>query len=168
MKTLMTVLLIILLVILAVLVVLYFIGRKLESKQIEQKDAIEASKQTVTILVIDKKRMKLKESGLPKLVYDQTPKYLRWMKVPVVKAKVRPKVMSLIADEKVFPIIPLRQEVKAVISGIYITEVRGVRGSSLPQLPKKKGLFARFRKDKAKEPAAIPAKTRKDTKQDKK
>lgn len=33
--------------------------------------------------------MKLKDSGLPQIVIDNTPKYLRRSKVPVVKAKVR-------------------------------------------------------------------------------
>ena len=36
----------------------------------------------------------------------------------------------MVADEKIFDLIPLKKEVKATISGIYITDVRGVRGSS--------------------------------------
>ena len=54
------------------------------------------------MLVIDKKRMKLKEAGFPSVVIDNTPKYLRRAKVAVVKAKVGPKVMTLMCDEKVF------------------------------------------------------------------
>ena len=73
MHTFWTVLLIILIVVVAILVVLFFVGRKLQSKQIERKIAIEAAKQTVTMLVIDKKRLKIADSGLPKLVYEQTP-----------------------------------------------------------------------------------------------
>jgi len=148
MSTFWKVLLIILLVLIAVLVVLYFLGRKLQAKQAEQKDAIEAAKQTVNLLVIDKKRMKIKDSGLPKIVYEQTPRYMRWAKLPIVKAKVGPKIMTLVADDRVFPQIPLRQEIKAVISGIYIMEVRPLRGNTLPQPEKKKGLFSRFRKNK--------------------
>lgn len=34
----------------------------------------------------------------------------------------------MVADEKIFDLIPLKKEVKATISGIYITDVRGVRG----------------------------------------
>ena len=49
-------------------------------------------------------------------------------KLPIVKAKVGPKVMSLIADESVFDYIPVKKEVKATVSGIYITKVTGVRG----------------------------------------
>ena len=63
---------------------------------------IEAAKQTVNMLIIDKKKMKLKDSGLPAAVLEQTPKYLRGAKFPIVKAKVGPQVMSLIADGAIF------------------------------------------------------------------
>ena len=99
------------------------------------------------MLVIDKKKMKIKESGLPKVVYEQTPKYMRWAKVPVVKAKVGPKVMTLLADERVFASLPVKTEAKVVVSGLYITEIKSVRGGAIPQAPKKKGFFARFKKD---------------------
>ena len=108
---------------------------------------MEAAKQTVSMLVIDKKKMKIKESGLPKIVYEQTPKYMRWAKVPVVKAKVGPKVMTLLADERVFASLPVKTEAKVVVSGLYITEIKSVRGGAIPQAPKKKGFFARFKKD---------------------
>ena len=78
MGTFLNVLLVILLIVAIALVVLYFLGRKLEKRQVEQQSALEAAAQTVSMLVIDKKRMKLKEAGLPKIVYEQTPKYMRW------------------------------------------------------------------------------------------
>lgn len=142
------VLFVILLIVAIALAVLYFLGRKLEKRQVEQQSALEAAAQTVSMLVIDKKRMKLKEAGLPKMVYEQTPKYMRWAKVPVVKAKVGPKIMTLMADEKVFAVLPVKSEVKVVVSGIYITEIKSVRGGAIPAVPKKKGFFARFKKDK--------------------
>ena len=42
------------------LIVVYFVGRKMQSQQVENQKMIEASTQTVTLLVIDKKKMKLK------------------------------------------------------------------------------------------------------------
>lgn len=140
------ILLTILVIAAVVLVVLYFVGRKLETRQVEQKAMLEAAAQTVSMLVIDKKKMKIKEAGLPKQVYEQTPKYMRWAKVPVVKAKVGPKVMTLMADERVFASLPIKTEVKVVVSGIYITQIKSVRGGAVPAAPKKKGLLARFRK----------------------
>ena len=79
------------------------------------------------------------------------PKYLRASKVPIVKAKIGPKIMSLICDPKVFDIIPVKKEVKAVLSGIYIMDVRGLR-SGLETKKEKQGFFkkitSKFKKDK--------------------
>ena len=107
MSTFLNVVLVILVIAAIVLAVLYFLGRKLEKRQVEQEQLLEASKQVVSMLVIDKKKMKIKDAGLPKMVYEQTPKYMRWAKVPVVKAKVGPKVMTLMADERAFQMLSL-------------------------------------------------------------
>ena len=141
MSTFAKVLLIILVVLVVALVVLYFLGKKAQEKQAAQQAQIDAAKQTVNMLIIDKKKMKLKDSGLPAAVLEQTPKYLRGAKFPIVKAKVGPQVMSLIADAAIFDSIPVKKEVKATISGIYITEVKGLRGSIAPTTGKKKGKF---------------------------
>ena len=148
MSTFLNVVLVILVIAAIVLAVLYFLGRKLEKRQVEQEQLLEASKQVVSMLVIDKKKMKIKDAGLPKMVYEQTPKYMRWAKVPVVKAKVGPKVMTLMADERAFQMLPVKTEAKVVVSGIYITEVKSVRGGIPTLPPKKKGFFARFKKEK--------------------
>ena len=123
---------IVLLVILAILIiaciVLYFLGKKAEKKQAEQQEQLDAVKQTVSMLIIDKGRVRLRDAGFPPIVVENTPKYLRRSKVPVVKAKVGPKVMTLMCDAQIYPIIPVKKEVKATISGIYITGVKGLRG----------------------------------------
>ena len=129
--------------------VLYFYGKKMEKKQAESRAQLDAVAQTVTMLIIDKGRVKMTESGLPQAVIDNTPKRYRRSKVPVVKAKVGPKVMTLMCDYEVYPMIPVKKEVKATVSGIYITAVKGLRGPlEVPQKPEKKGFFARFRKNK--------------------
>ena len=144
-----TVLIVILVILIITLTILYFVGKRLEKRQVESQALMEAAAQTVSMLIIDKKKMKLKEAGLPKMVYDQTPKYLRRSKVPVVKAKIGPKVMTLMADPRVFEALPVKSEVKVVMSGIYISEIKSVRGGSIVTPPKKKGFFARFKKDKS-------------------
>ena len=68
-------------------------------------------------------------------------------KVPVVKAKVGPKIMTFMCDASIFPQVPIKKEVKATVSGIYITSVRGIRGP-LEAPEKKKGFMARL-KEKA-------------------
>ena len=92
------VILVILLILVVVLAVLYFLGRKMEKRQVEQQSAIDAAKQTVSLMAIDKKKLKIKEAGLPPIVYEQTPWYAKRMKVPVVKAKIGTKIMTMIAD----------------------------------------------------------------------
>ena len=126
MSTLTIVLTVILVVLLIAVVVLYFLGRKAQKKQEEQQAQIDAMKQTVSMLIIDKKRMKMKDAGLPQAVIQQTPKWLRGSKLPIVKAKVGPQIMSLISEEKIFDSIPVKKEVKAVVSGIYITDVSSI------------------------------------------
>ena len=137
------ILIVVIALVIAAVVGLYFYAKKMERKQIEQQEQMKAMAQTVPMLIIDKKKMKIKDAGLPAVVLENTPKYLRGAKVPIVKAKVGPKVMSLMCDDKIFPNVPVKKEVKAVISGIYITEVKGLRGPlEVPQ--KKKGFFKRL------------------------
>ena len=104
---------------------------------------MEAMKQTVSMLIIDKKKLRMKDSGLPQMVIDQTPKMMRRAKLPIVKAKVGPRIMTLICDAAIFDQIPVKKEVKATVSGIYITGVRGIRGS-LEQPAKKNGFWQKM------------------------
>lgn len=143
MSTVTIVLLVILAVLIIGIVVLYFLGKKAQKKQTEQQEQIEAYKQNVSMLVIDKKRMKIKEAGLPAAVIAQTPKLLRNSKLPIVKAKIGPQVMTLVCDEKIFDSVPVKKEVKATVSGIYITAVKGLHGKTLVQPTKKKSWLKR-------------------------
>ena len=140
------ILIVILVILVVALAALYYFGSKAQKKQNESKAQLEAAAQTVSMLIIDKKRLKIKESGLPQMVIDQTPKYMRWSKLPIVKAKIGPKIMTLVADEKVYELIPVKRECKVVLSGIYITEIKSARGGLEQPAPKKKGLLARFKK----------------------
>ena len=137
------ILLVIVILTIAALVALYFVSKKAKKKQEETEQQMKASAQTLSMLIIDKKKMKIKEAGLPAVAIESTPKYLRGMKVPVVKAKVGPRVMTLLCDEKIFPNIPVKKEVKAVVSGLYITDVKGLRGPLEAPKKEKKGLFGR-------------------------
>ena len=140
------VILVILTILVVLLVVLYFVGRKLQKKQAVQQEQMEAAKQTVNMLVIDKKKMKLNEAGLPQAVIESTPKLMRRTKLPIVKAKVGPRIMTFIADGQVFEMIPVKKEVKATISGLYITDVKGMRGTILEAPKKKEGFLQRMKK----------------------
>ena len=146
MKTWVIVLLIVIVLLAVGLYFLYRFGTKLQRRQDEAEEQMKAVAQTTSALIIDKKKMKLTEAGFPQMVIDETPKYLRRSKVPVVKAKIGPRVMTLMCDPKVFDLIPVKKEVKIVLSGIYITAVKGLRGN-LEQKPVKKTMADKI-KDK--------------------
>ena len=127
------VIIIVLAVIIGILIALIIIGRKMQKKQQASQADIEAASQIISMLVIDKKKMKVKDATLPKVVAEQIPKYMQFAKLPLVKAKVGPKVMTLIADVKVFDALLLKTEVKVAVSGIYITEIKYIRGKVEPK-----------------------------------
>jgi hypothetical protein len=57
--------------------------------------------------------------------------------------------MTLIADAKIFDQIPIKAEVKAEVSGIYIVGIKSVRGGKPVVEPKKKGIkgfISKFKK----------------------
>ena len=138
------VLIVVLVVMIAAAIALYFLGKKAQAKKEQQDEQIAATAQSVTMLIIDKKRMPMKDAGLPQQVMEQTPKLMRRSKLPIVKAKVGPRVMTLIADEQIFDEIPVKKEAKATVSGLYITGVKGLRGPIEKPVKKKKGLRAKL------------------------
>ena len=131
-----------LVILIIILIVLYFVGKKMQKRQDENNALLQANKQYVSMLIIDKKRMKIREAGLPQAVIDQTPKALRGSKMPIVKVKIGPQIMSLICDEKIFEDVPVKKEVKAAVSGIYILEVKGLHGKTVTEKVEKKGFRA--------------------------
>ena len=135
---------IIMVILIGLIIALYFLGKKAQKKQEEQQSQIDAMKQTVSMLIIDKKKMRLKDAGLPQAVIDQTPKLMRNSKLPIIKAKVGPQVLSLVCDAKIFDDVAVKKEVKAVVSGIYITDVKGLHGKHEKKPEKKKSAYARF------------------------
>ena len=144
MKTWAIVLIVIAVVLIGLIIALYFLGKRAQKKQQEQQAMLEANKQTVSMLIIDKKKMKLRDSGLPQIVLNQTPKLMRGSKLPIIKAKVGPQIMSLICDDKIFDSVPVKKEVKAVVSGIYVLNVKGLHGKQTETVPaKKKSRFKR-------------------------
>ncbi len=136
------VLIVIAVILLAAVIALYIFGRKAEKKQAEQEKTLQENSQIISLFVLDKKKLKLKDAGLPSIVMEQTPKYARRAKLPIVKVKAGPKVMNLIADAKIYESILPKQEIKAKVSGIYITSFKRIRGP-IYEPPKKKKRFGK-------------------------
>ena len=135
------VLIIIAFVLIAAIVALYLIGKKTQKKQADTQKQIEETSQLVTILVIDKKKIRLKDANLPQIVLDNAPRLAKVAKMPIVKAKIGPKVVDLLCDDKVFNDIPIKEECKVMLSGMFITSLKNVRGKITTEKPKKKAFF---------------------------
>lgn len=137
------VLIVVTVLMLAAVIALYFLGKKAEKRKAEQDEQMAAVSQSVSMLIIDKKRMRMKDAGLPEQVLASAPWYAKNAKLPIVKAKVGPQIMSLICEESIYDEIPVKKEVKASVSGLYITKVKGLHGNAAPVEKKKsKGLRA--------------------------
>ncbi len=133
-----------------ILVGLFFLNQWASKKMGEQQSAIEASKMTQSVYVIDKKKDKLENAHMPKMVMEQVPKYLKWKKMPLAKVKIGPQIMTLICDPKVYDELPLKKQVKVELAGIYIIAIKGAK-----VVPAKKKSFMDKIKDK------LPKKTAK-------
>lgn len=124
--------------------VLYFLGMKAQSRQEEQQAQIDAAKQTVSMFIISKKKMKMSEAGLPAAAIESVPKLMRRQKLPILKVKVGPQILNLICDAQIFDSVPEKKEVKATVSGLYVTSVKGLHGKKgAVKEEKKKGFFKR-------------------------
>lgn len=141
MATWLNIVLIVLAVIVAILAILYFIGTKLQAKQATADKAMQQMSMVVSLLILDKQKVHLKDSGLMKQVQDAVPAYMKWRKFPIVKARIikanvmgGAQVMSFICDPKVFKVIPVKTEVKVTIAGIYITKLHSAKGVDLSKL----------------------------------
>ena len=143
MQTFLTILAVLLIIAAIALFLLYHFGQKLQIRQAESQKAIDTYSQTVSLLAIDNKKMKLKAAPFPAEVYEKTPIYLRHLSVYVVKAKIGPKIVNLMCEKNVFEQIPLKVTIQGKISGAYLTEI--TKGA----VPTEK-MIEKRRKEKAK------------------
>ena len=122
------ILLIILVLVIAAFIVLTIVGRRRQKKQEEQTAEMAKTAQTLSLFIIDMKKLRMKDAGLPKIVYDSTPRLAKLTKMPVLKVKAGNRVMSLICDPDVYKTLLPKQEVKAKVSGVYVLSAKYVRG----------------------------------------
>lgn len=129
---------IIIVVLAGVAITLYILGKRAQKKQDEQAVQMAKSAQTITCFVIDKKKMRLKHANMPKVVMDAADWRTKLIRVPVVKVKAGPKVMTLICDGDVFKTLAPNQEIKASVSGMYINSAKRIRGPVVEPSKRKK------------------------------
>lgn len=152
------VLIVLIVVLIIAIIALYIFGRKMQKKEAESQSQMEAAAQTMNFYIIDMKKMKFKDANLPKIVLENTPKYAKMFKLPILKVKVGPRVMSLICDPKLYETLAPKQEVKARVSGIYVTSAKRIRGPIVETDPKKRKEQEKAAKKAAKAAAKASAK----------
>ncbi len=103
--------------------VLYY-RRLARRKMAEQQEIVNQHKQTVSIMVIDKKKERLSEANMPAAIAEKLPRIVRMKKMPIVKAKVGNQVVNLLCDEKVFDQIPEKKMVRVEVAGIFIVGIK--------------------------------------------
>ena len=106
---------------------LYYLNKKATKKMSDHQDKINRSKQATTIFVIDKKKTKITEVNMPKIVIEQMPKIYKFLKLYFVQAKIGPQIMTLMCDKKVFNAITVKKNIKVELAGIYIVSVVGMK-----------------------------------------
>ncbi len=106
---------------------LYFLNKKAAQKMSVQQEMIDRSKQLVNIFVIDKKKAKITEVNMPKVVTEQMPKFYKFIKLYFVQAKIGPQIMTLICSKHIFNAITVKKNVKVELAGIYIVNVVGMK-----------------------------------------
>lgn len=125
------ILLIVLGLAIAALIVLMIVGRKRQKKQEEQTAEMAKSAQTINLFIIDMKKMRMKDAGLPKIVMESAGRMSKIAKMPILKVKAGNQVMSLVCDPDVFKTLLPKQEVKAKVSGIYVLSAKYIRGPKI-------------------------------------
>ena len=157
----MDIVLLVALIIAAVIAGLYFLNKWASKKMTGQQEVIDRTRMVTSIYVIDKKKDKAANVNLPKAAMDQLPKMYRFIKMPFVKAKIGPQIITLMCDAKVFKALPVKKSVKVGLAGIYIADMVGMKTEKEMKDAKKKktagekpdaggnfisGLVSRFKK----------------------
>ena len=108
-------------------VAIYFLNSWAGKKTAQQNDMVAQHKQTVTVYIIDKKKDKITNANLPKAMAAQVPRLGRMMKVPLVKVKIGPQIMTMICEAETFKVLPVKKTVQIDIAGAYIVSMKGMK-----------------------------------------
>ena len=138
---------------------LYFLNKWATKKVSGQQEMVAQMRTVTSIYVIDKKKDKAQNVNLPKAASAQMPKMYKFIKMPFVKAKIGPQIVTLMCDNKVYNALPIKKNVKVGLAGMYIADMVGMKTErEMKELKKQKrketgekpdvlgSLMARFKK----------------------
>ena len=113
-------------VVVIAIAVMYHFGKKNYAKNLEAQSFINQYKTVTPILVIDKRFEKPTPHNLPKNIYEKLPKTAHIRKMPIVKAKVGPQILTLMCDKNIYDVLAVKKTVKVELAGIYISKIVGM------------------------------------------
>ncbi len=126
---------------------LYYLNKWAIKKNSEQQQFISTNKQFMSAYIIDKRRDKIQNVQMPKMVSEQMPKYYKFLKMYFIKAKIGPQIITLMCSKEVYNTLTVKKTFKCEIAGIYIVSVVGMKSKSeMKQLKKNKKLEAKKKK----------------------
>ena len=127
MNTFWTIAFIIAIILLVAGVVIYFLNSWASKKSALQNEMVAQHKQTVSMYIIDKKKDRMTNANMPRAMIEQVPRLGRMMKVPLVKAKVGPQIMTMVCEAETFKALPVKKTVQVEIAGAYIVSMKGMK-----------------------------------------
>ncbi len=104
----------------------YFLNKRGVKRMVQAQDFIDMNRMTVPIFVIDKRKEKPSANNLPKAVFEQMPKTAKMRKTNLVRAKVGPQIVTLMCDNNVYDVLPVKKNVKVDLAGMYIVSITGM------------------------------------------
>ncbi len=125
----------------------YFLNKWASRKMSEQEEMIKQTRQSATIYVIDKKKDKIDNVNMPKMVVDQMPKRMKFMKMYFIKAKIGPQIMTLMCQKDIYNALTLKKSYKVDLAGIYIVSVTGMKSKEEMKSIKKEKKQKQKKKD---------------------
>lgn len=126
--------LIIMVIVALIFVGMYFLNKRGMKRMVQAQDFIDMNRMTVQIFVIDKRKEKPSANNLPKAVFEQMPKTAKMRKTNLVRAKVGPQIVTLMCDNPVYDVLPVKKNIKVELAGMYIV---GITGMNLEDKKKK-------------------------------
>jgi hypothetical protein len=120
------IILLVAIIVAVVIGLMIYFGRKSYAKSLEAQSFINQYKMVTPILVIDKRFEKPSTKNLPKNIYEKLPKAAHIRKMPIVKAKVGPQILTLMCDKNIYDVLPVKKTVKVELAGIYISHIIGM------------------------------------------
>jgi len=107
-------------------IIIYQLGKRNIKKSKEANTLLDQYRMTTPILVLEKRLERPTLQNIPKNYYEKLPRSSKIRKMPILKAKVGPQIVTLFCDKTVYNALPLRKTVKVELSGALVLNIVGM------------------------------------------